>query len=204
MTQQNDPEGRNLPPVVRDIIMEPEVKENSFWELIKFALLALLIVVPIRTFVAQPFIVSGSSMVPTFHDGQYLIVDELTYRFHEPERGDVIIFRYPKDPKKYFSRRIVGLPEETRVLQDHYTLIKNNEFPNGFALEEPFVKNTASNSLTVTLKKDEYFVMGDNRVASSDSRVWGTLPRKLIIGRAFLRLLPVTEAAILPGDYKQI
>ena len=180
----------------------PESKMRSFWEMVRFALVALLIVIPIRTYVAQPFIVSGSSMVPTFHDSEYLVVDELSYRFEEPKRNDVIIFRYPKDTTKFFIKRIIGLPNETLIINGSRVTIKNMANPDGFVLDEPYVKNQSSNNLTVTLGPDEYFVMGDNRIASSDSRIWGTLPRNLIIGRAFLRLLPLSEIAVLPGEYK--
>src|SRR3989344_5716676 len=85
----------------------------NVWDLLKFAALATIIVLPIRAYVAQPFVVSGRSMVPTFQNGQYLIVDEISYRFHSPQRGDVIIFKYPKDPTKYFIKRVIGLPGET-------------------------------------------------------------------------------------------
>ncbi|MDZ4226125.1 MAG: signal peptidase I, partial [Patescibacteria group bacterium] len=93
--------------------MPEEQRENIFTELLKFALVAVIIVVPVRLFIAQPFIVSGASMEPTFDNGEYLIVDELTYRFDEPKRGDVIIFIYPKDPSQYFIKRVIGLPTET-------------------------------------------------------------------------------------------
>ena len=177
-------------------------KENSFWELMKFAILALLIVIPIRIFIAQPFIVNGSSMVPTFENGEYLIVDEISYRFSEPERGDIIIFRFPRDKSKFFIKRIIGLPSETIIIKGSVVTIKNAEYRGGFVLHEPYIKHEANNHLEVDLGENEYFVMGDNRLASSDSRIWGTLPQKLIIGRAFLRLLPIAEAAYLPGDYK--
>jgi signal peptidase I len=178
-------------------------KDNSLWEIIKFALLALVIVIPIRTFIAQPFIVSGNSMVPTFENNEYLIVDEISYRIHEPERGDVIIFRYPKDPSKFFIKRIIGLPGETLTINGQKITVKNESHPEGFTVDEPYVKNQATNELTVTLPEGQYFVMGDNRSASSDSRVWGNVPEKNIIGRAFLRVLPIAEASVLPGDYKQ-
>lgn len=177
-------------------------KENTFWELVKFAILALLIVIPIRAFIAQPFIVNGNSMVPTFQNGEYLIVDEISYRFNEPERGDVIIFRYPKDKTKFFIKRIIGLPSDTVIIKGNTITIKNEEFPNGFALYEPYIEHKSSNNLKTELEDNEYFVMGDNRTASSDSRVWGPLQRKLIVGRALIRLIPLTEAAYLPGDYK--
>lgn len=182
--------------------MPPETRAHSFWEMVRFAILALLIVIPIRTFVAQPFIVSGNSMVPTFHDNEYLIVDELSYHFREPERDDVIVFRYPKDTTKFFIKRIIGLPGETVEITGSKITIRNSAVPDGFVLEEPYVKNQSANNMTTTLGDEEYFVMGDNRIASSDSRVWGVLPKKLIIGRAYLRLLPITEISFLPGSYK--
>ncbi len=191
---------KEFPPIVTEIIKKTS-NESSFWELIKFAILAIIIVVPIRAYVAQPFFVSGSSMVPTFENGQYLIVDEISYRFREPKRDEVIVFKYPKDTTKFFIKRIIGLPNETLTINGNKVTIKNTEFPNGFTLDEPFVKNESSNELTITLKNDEYFVMGDNRIASSDSRVWGTLPKNLIIGRTLVRLLPVSTASILPGSF---
>ncbi len=180
----------------------PEEKKKLFLELISFAFLALAIVLPIRTFIAQPFIVSGNSMFPTFKDGQYLIVDEISYRFHAPARGDVIVFHYPKDPSKFFIKRIVGLPNESISIQDNRVIIKNKENPDGLSIEEPYIQNQASDNIEKTLGDGEYFVLGDNRIASSDSRAWGVLPKKLMVGQVFIRLLPVSEASFLPGDYK--
>lgn len=175
---------------------------HSFWEILEFAIIALLIVIPIRAFVAQPFIVSGTSMVPTFKNGDYLIVDELSYDFHKPERGDVIIFKYPKDTTKFFIKRIVGLPGETVQISGSVITIINKDHPDGFVMDEPYVKNIATNYMKTVLGDKEYFVMGDNRIASSDSRSWGTLPENLITGRAFIRLLPVNNINILPGNFK--
>ncbi len=175
-------------------------RENFFTELLKFALVAVIIVVPVRLFVAQPFIVSGASMDPTFDNGQYLVVDELSYRFDEPSRLDVVIFKYPKDPSQYFIKRIIGLPNETvRIDQNSVTITtKNGE---EIALNEPYVVNKGNGgTLTKTLSDGEYFVMGDNRPESSDSRFWGILPRENIVGRAFLRLLPLQTASLLPGS----
>ena len=133
-------------------------KGNSVWDFVKFTIIAVLIVIPIRLWVAQPFIVSGASMEPTFDNGDYLIIDEFSYHFQKPQKGDVIVFRYPLDQSKYFIKRIIDMPKE-----------------------------------------GEYFVEGDNRNASFDSRSWGTVPEKLIIGKAFLRLWPFNRVAILPG-----
>jgi signal peptidase I len=181
-----------------------ENDENFLVEIFKFAILALLIVVPFRFFVAQPFIVSGASMSPTFETGQYLIVDQVTYRFHEPQRGDVVIFRYPNDPSKYFIKRLIGLPGEVVELANGGTTVTNPTSGESHTLEEPYIKTDRTDDhLTITLSSDEYFVMGDNRGASSDSRVWGPVPKKNIVGRAFLRLLPPVEFGLLPGVYVQ-
>lgn len=181
---------------------EPEKQDGFLAEIIKFSLVALLIVLPIRLFVAQPFIVSGASMESTFSTGQYLIVDQLTYRFEEPARGDVIIFRYPKDPSKYFIKRIIGVPGDTIDIKGNTVTIFNKEHESGAVLQETYILDMApSTTLRETLGDDEYFVMGDNRDASSDSRMWGVLQRDKIVGRAFLRLFPLSKLSVLPGDY---
>lgn len=182
--------------------MEEQInKKNSFWETIKFIILAIVIVIPIRMFVAQPFIVSGSSMYPTFLNGDYLIVDELSYRLGEIERNDVVIFRYPEDPSKFFIKRVIGLPNETVSIQGETITIINDQ--EKIVLDEPFIQNQMTNGGTFyELKADEYFVMGDNRNASSDSRSWGPVPRRLMVGQAFLRLFPVNNINYKPGDFK--
>lgn len=179
---------------------EPQ-RENFFKEIFKFSLIALLIVIPVRLFIAQPFIVSGASMDPTFNNGQYLIVDQLSYRFSNPQRGEVIIFRYPKDQTKFFIKRIIGLPHETVEIRGTTIFITNDANPNGFELTEPYLAtiNMKRDSLKLSLSEDEYFVMGDNRRASSDSRTWGPLEEEFIIGRAFVRLFPVREVSLFPG-----
>lgn len=187
--------------------MEMEKQESqektSARELVRFALVALAIVVPIRVFVAEPFVVSGSSMIPAFENGNYLIVDKISYRLNDPKRDDVVIFQYPNDQTKFFVKRIIGLPNETVDIKGSVVTITNGEYKDGFKLDEPYVKNVANNITHFELKGDEYFVMGDNRNASSDSRSWGAVDRELITGRAFLRLLPINKINILPGSYKQ-
>lgn len=173
-----------------------ENKENFIIETLKFSLVAILIVIPFRIFVAQPFLVSGASMSPSFETGHYLIVDQLSYNFQKPQRGEVVIFRYPQNPKKFFIKRVIGLPEETVKIMGSEIFITNEENPDGFKLEESF-PNTNTN-LTTTLSEKEYFVLGDNRPASSDSRIWGALAEDLIIGRAFLRLFPFNQIDFFP------
>ena len=185
--------------------IKPEEKTRAqlFWELVRFALVALIIVVPIRVFVAEPFIVSGSSMVPTFENGDYLIIDKISYELGDPQRDDVVIFRYPGDPTKFFIKRIIGLPNETVDIKGNDVTIINEEHKEGFKLDQPFIKNFSNNDMRFELKNDEYFVMGDNRNASSDSRYWGAVEKKLLQGKAFVRLLPINKIDILPGNYKQ-
>jgi signal peptidase I len=166
-------------------------KERAFWsETIKLILLAVFVVVPFRLYIAQPFIVDGASMDPTFQTGQYLIVDEVTYHFNTPERGSVLIFKYPLNPKKYFIKRVIGLPGETVTLTEGVVTIINSENPDGLILDEPYVKLTKADNATYTLGPNEYFVMGDNRIGSADSRIWGPVPEKNIIGRPIFRLWP--------------
>lgn len=183
--------------------IKDDSKENSFWEIARFAIIALIIVLPVRWFIAQPFIVSGASMEDTFQDKEYLIVDQLYYRFNEPERGDVIIFRYPNDPSKYFIKRIIALPGETISISGSSVKIQNSSNPEGFDLQEPYAQVSSDTpEQSVTLASDEYFVMGDNRDHSSDSRTWGTLEREEIVGRALVRLLPPQRIELMPGATK--
>ncbi len=196
-------------------LMEPSLETNhahstppvaakqpgTFGEIFRFALIALVIVIPVRFFVAQPFIVSGASMEPTFHNGQYLIVDQISYRLNPPKHGDVIVFKYPKDPSKYFIKRIIGVPGDTVSINGKTISLTNKQYPDGIVLNEPYVaKMSPTGAETEILGADEYFVMGDNRDNSSDSRVWGILSGKLIVGRTFLRLFPLSDAAYLPGQ----
>lgn len=177
-------------------------KESSFIkELITYAVIALVIVVPVRMWIAQPFIVSGSSMDTTFKDGEYLIVDEITYRFREPERGEVLIFKYPQNPSKYFIKRLIGLPGETVTIKNDTIIITNTDHPEGVALNEPYINSKTFGDVNMTLAADEYFVMGDNRLVSSDSRVWGPLPKEDLVGRPIVRLLPLSKIDLVPGTF---
>lgn len=172
---------------------------RTTWEIVRFVGITLLIVVPIRTYIAQPFIVSGASMYPTFADNEYLIVDELSYRLRPPERGEVIVFRYPKAPSKYFIKRIIGLPGEEVSIKDNRVFITDAAGKKR-ELNEPYARGETGVNLEVILGASEYFVLGDNRQVSLDSRSWGALPEKFISGRAAVRLFPFNKIAVLPGE----
>jgi len=161
----------------------------SVWEILKIVLIALVIVIPIRYFLFQPFIVKGQSMEPNFENSNYLIVDELSYRFRDPQRGEVVVFRYPKNISQRFIKRIIGLPGEKIEIKAGSVMV------NGKILDEseyfPSGVQTPGN-IQISLDENEYFVLGDNRISSFDSRQWGLLPRKNIIGRVLIRAWPIT------------
>ena len=168
------------------------------WEFLKIVIIALIIVLPIRYFLFQPFIVKGDSMVPNFHSGDYLIIDEISYRVTSPHRGDVVVLKYPLDAAQRFIKRVVGLPGETvEVINGK---VKINSGGEEIILDEHayLPAGLATDGIVqITLGKDEYFVMGDNRQYSYDSRRWGVLPRADIIGRAALRLFPLTAVSFI-------
>ena len=189
------------PPEQKDINIKG--KKNEFLELLRFTVITLLIVIPIRMFIAQPFIVNGESMLPTFHNGDYLIIDEVTYRTTEPERGEVVVFRFPDDNKRFLIKRIIALPGEQISISGDNINIKDVD-GNRVELDESYIRNEFSSYGTWQLGEDEYFVMGDNRNASSDSRSWGLLNKDRIVGKTFLRLFPFSGISLRPGEVEAI
>lgn len=182
----------------------PAQEEESIWDLVRFALVVLVIALAVRFYIAQPFVVSGSSMVPTFQDKNYLIIDEITYRFTTPKRGDVVVFHPPGQPRGiYYIKRVIGLPGETITVRNGTVTITSEQYPTGWTLSEPYLSSPATNNITTTIDSGEYFVMGDNRPFSSDSRVWGALPQENIVGRALVRLFPLKTIKLLPGEYHE-
>ncbi len=174
--------------------------KETWRDFVRFALIATAIVVPIRLFIAQPFIVSGASMIPNFQHGNYLIIDELSYRFEEPKRGEVVVFRFPYQPSKFLIKRIVGLPTETVVIEGNTITIRNAVHPDGFIWRQGAITSSGRPAeQSVVLGTDEYFVLGDNRDESADSRLWGALPRGNITGRPIVRLFPLSKLAFFPG-----
>jgi len=185
------------------------------FEVVKIVALAFVIIAVVRIFLFQPFFVQGASMEPNFEDNQYLIVNELGYKensfnignhnvltvgpYKEPERQSVVVFRFPLDPSKYFIKRIIGLPGEKIEVRNGQVKIYNDENPDGSVLKEDgYLASSVKTAgeQVVTLKEDEYFVMGDNRSYSSDSRAWGPVKQKYIIGTVLLRAWPLNKATV--------
>lgn len=172
---------------------------SYFWETFKVLIIALAIIIPVRMYVVQPFIVEGDSMAPNFHDGEYLIVDEISYRLNGPARGEVVVFHPPNDPRNYYIKRLIGLPKETVELKDGKIIIYNNEYPNGKRLGEAdyLASSGIGEEGSWTLAEGQYYVLGDNRGNSLDSRRFGPITLKEIKGRALLRAYPFNAFTLL-------
>ncbi len=165
------------------------------WEIVEIVLIALIAVFVIRNFLVQPFLVNGASMEPNFSSGDYLIIDEISYRFREPQRGEVIVFRYPGDESTYYIKRIIGLPEERIIVKNGKIAVINKDNPDGIFIEEKYLPSVAETpgDNDVVLNENEYFVLGDNRNYSFDSRSWGNLKESEIVGVVRLRLWPFNK-----------
>jgi len=193
--------------------------KGVIWELVKMVFWVVVIIVPLRVFLIQPFFVQGASMEPNFEDKEYLIINELGYKttevgftyggkevnvftaksFKELKRGDVVVFRYPKNPSIYYIKRIIGLPGEKIEIRDKRVKIYNSENPEGFVLDESSYLSASvetSGDQVIQLSGTEYFVLGDNRSYSSDSRSWGPVPENDVIGKVLLRAWPFGRAKV--------
>ncbi len=170
------------------------------FDIAKMVVISLAIILPVRYLLVQPFYVEGASMEPNFHEHEYLMVDEISYRFNPPVRGDVVVFRYPKDPQQYYIKRVIGLPGETVSLKDGEVYITDTSGATAQVSESYIpsdVKTVALGEEPVALKEDEYFVMGDNRNGSKDSRSFGPVNKSFVIGRVFFRGWPVTRFGVV-------
>jgi signal peptidase I len=165
------------------------------WDFLKVFLIALAIIIPVRFYLFQPFIVTGQSMQPNIQDGEYLIIDEISYRLGAPQRGDVVVIRSPQDPSQFLIKRVIGLPGETLEISRGQVVVKNTQYPDGVTLHESYlpVSTSTFGNISITLSAEQYYVLGDNRVASSDSRVFGPISKQQIVGRAFLRAYPLNR-----------
>lgn len=166
-----------------------------FIEVLKIAVISLAIIIPVRYFLIQPFVVKGSSMEPNFSSGDYLIIDEISYRFAEPQRGDVVVFKYPRNPSQYYIKRIIALPGEKIQIKNGTIVVFTNEYPGGIEIDESYIPENirTPGDVDALIGEREYFVLGDNRTASSDSRVWGKLEKDKIIGKAWVRGWPIED-----------
>ena len=167
-------------------------------ELVHVVVISLAIIIPIRYFLIQPFYVKGASMEPSFYDHEYLIIDEISYRFREPQRGDVVVFKYPNDPSQYFIKRIIGMPGETVEIKDGRVRVYKEEGSIGYYLNESQYLSGAETyaDRKFNIGENEYFILGDNRTSSMDSRIFGPVHEKLIVGRVWLRGWPITKFRI--------
>lgn len=163
------------------------------FEVFQIAVLAIVMIVAIRFFVIKPFVVQGASMEPNFHDADYLIIDEISYRMHPANRGDVVVFHPPGNESQYYIKRVIGLPGETVKIQDGEIWITNDAHPNGFQVHEDYIHEFTQANVNLRIGLDEYFVMGDNRDSSLDSRSFGPVPKDHITGRVWFRGLPISH-----------
>jgi len=177
-----------------------EKRQRGFFlflrEIIKIIILSLIIILPVRYFIAQAFFVKGASMEHAFEDGDYLIINEVSYYFSPPERGDVVVFHYPENPRQYFIKRVIGLPDETVEISGNKVKIYKGRDSAKLTLDESGYLDSnqiTEDELKIELGGDEYFVLGDNRLHSSDSRRWGPLGRRFIVGKVFIRAWPLNE-----------
>ncbi|MFZ5364850.1 MAG: signal peptidase I [Patescibacteria group bacterium] len=172
------------------------------WDLLKVACISLAIIIPVRYFLIQPFYVKGASMEPNLYDHEYLIIDEISYRFNGPERGDIVVFKYPLDQSQYFIKRVIGLPGEKVEVKDGMIYIYSTDqegTARKYVLNEtgyldPSIKTYGNHAFT--LAADEYFMLGDNRTQSLDSRTFGPVYRDLIMGKVWLRGWPFNRAMV--------
>lgn len=185
-------------------IKKDTTKKSFFREVIEILIFVIPTVFIIQTFIGRTFIVVGNSMKPTFENGDYLIIDRLSYKtLRDPSRFEVIVFHPPYDKKVYYIKRVIGLPGETVTVNGNDVEISGPNGDNKFKLDEPYRSSNGEKNATVELGEDEYFVMGDNREVSSDSREWGKLSKSSISGRAFIRLFPITSIDLWPGSFEK-
>ncbi len=191
-----------LPPSLPERLLGPTLGAvvTFLLEIVQIAALALAIILPVRYFLVQPFVVAGVSMEPNFADGEYLIIDELSFRLREPERGEIVVFHPPSgEEKQFYIKRVIGLPGEEVEVNAGKITIYNQQNPNGFVLTESYIDDYTPGRDSETLGADEYYLMGDNRDASFDSRAFGPVPEENLIGRVWLRGLPLEKIGSFPA-----
>ncbi len=193
--------------------IETTEKKSHFWksslsfvlEIVKTVIISLAIILPIRYFIIQPFMVDGASMEPNFFDNEYLIINEISYRFTEPQRGDVIVFKNPENETQFFIKRVIALPKETIKIEEGDIYIRTQGEENFIKINEsdylPEITKTFGNIKEIKLTNDEYFVLGDNRKNSKDSRIIGPIKENLIMGKAWIRGFPIDRISVFKTNY---
>lgn len=205
MNEEKVPYESTRPPQLIEKLKQEETTDKKlnwkeiFKEIFIIVFVVFGIVMPFRIYVAEPYLVDGTSMDPTFKTGNYLIVDKISSTAKKPERNSVLVFKYPNNPSKNFIKRVIGLPGETVIVKGDTVTIINTENPKGFELDQSYVVHKSTQDKTLKLGPTEYFVMGDNRKDSFDSRYWGALDEKYILGKPFIQLLPFTDIKVMPG-----
>lgn len=191
-------------PVVSSADSSLDTPQESWSSFFLYLVIAVALALLVRTYIIAPYIVIGASMEPSFYQYHYLLIDKLSYRFNEPQRGDVVVLDLPQNEERALIKRVVGLPGETVEVENGAVRIISATYPEGMTLEEPYVEtanNGGPDGVRISLKQDEYIVLGDNRRVSSDSRTWGVLPRHDIEGRVFIRLFPLSRVGLFPGSH---
>jgi len=174
--------------------------KREIWEWVEAFAIAFIIAMVLRTFVVQAFKIPSGSMRPTLVEGDRIFANKFIYRFNDPKRGDIVIFKYPEDPKKDFVKRLVGLPGDIVEIKDGRLVV------NGGVLDEPsvFRENRYYNKgeygepgRAIEVPEGSYYMLGDNSMNSRDSRYWGFVKRKMILGRAIVIWWPPSRLRML-------
>lgn len=192
---QSNPTSSSLPvKIVRGII-------NFFMDFLETIVVALSIFVVVYLFLVQPHEVKGNSMEPNFHNNEYILTDKISYRFSDPKRGDVVIFKSPKNPDVDYIKRIIGIPGEKVKIQSGFVYINDKKINEVYLRENTvlYPGSSMQEGADIIIPENYYFVMGDNRSHSSDSREFGPISQANIIGRAFMRYWPLSEFGLLPA-----
>ncbi|MDA0208551.1 MAG: signal peptidase I [bacterium] len=169
-------------------------------DLLQVVVIAAIIIVPVRLWVVKPFIVKGASMEEAFHQNDYLVIDQISYKFRDIQRGEVVVFHPPNRPSEHYIKRVIGLPGETVAIAEGEITIYNDEYPNGKILRESYISDETlvDEPVSEVLKENEYYLIGDNRDASLDSRRIGPISNDSIVGRAWIRGLPLEDFGTIP------
>lgn len=173
--------------------------KSELREYIEALLISVVLAFFIITFIAQSFLVDGSSMEPSFHDGQRLMVEKITYRLSQPTRGDVVVFKYPGNTKRKFIKRVIGLPGDEILIKNGFLYINGQQMEENYINGPTYGTYSAPSYGPVIVPQDGYFVLGDNRRNSDDSRYpdVGFVPKQNLVGRALFSYWPLRDVGLI-------